>query len=58
MKPQLVIDNEKITRRQFADECEYCREKKKEGQLFFPLHDPSPRCESGKKPHCTCDTCF
>lgn len=23
-----------------------------------PDHDPSPRCQSGKRPHCTCDTCF
>ena len=21
-------------------------------------HDASDRCESGKHPHCTCDTCF
>ena len=21
-------------------------------------HEPSPRCESGKRPHCTCDVCF
>jgi hypothetical protein len=25
---------------------------------FGPSHDPSPRCESGKRPHCTCDVCF
>ena len=25
---------------------------------FGPPHDASPRCESGKRPHCTCDTCF
>lgn len=25
---------------------------------FGPYHDPSPRCESGKHPHCTCGTCF
>jgi len=25
---------------------------------FGPRHDPSPRCESGKRPHCTCDICF
>lgn len=23
-----------------------------------PRHKPSPRCQSGKHPHCTCDTCF
>ena len=23
-----------------------------------PSHDASPYCQSGKHPHCTCDTCF
>lgn len=23
-----------------------------------PRRTPSPRCESGKRPYCTCDTCF
>jgi len=23
-----------------------------------PSHRASARCESGKRPHCTCDTCF
>jgi hypothetical protein len=26
--------------------------------VFAPRHKPSPRCKSGKNPHCTCDTCF
>jgi hypothetical protein len=25
---------------------------------MMPPHDASPRCESGKRNHCTCDTCF
>lgn len=25
---------------------------------MMPPHDPSPRCESGKRQHCTCDICF
>lgn len=25
---------------------------------FQPRHDPNPRCRSGKRPHCTCDSCF
>lgn len=25
---------------------------------FMPPHDASAHCESGKRPHCTCDTCF
>jgi hypothetical protein len=23
-----------------------------------PYHEANPRCESGKRSHCTCDTCF
>ena len=26
--------------------------------IFAPSHKPSHKCESGKRPHCTCDTCF
>ena len=26
--------------------------------IFAPGHKPSSRCESGKHPHCSCDTCF
>jgi hypothetical protein len=25
---------------------------------FGPNRNPSPRCESGKRRYCTCDTCF
>jgi len=28
------------------------------GDGFGPRHEASRRCESGKRPHCTCDTCF
>ncbi len=27
-------------------------------RIFAPRHKASSRCESGKYPHCTCDTCF
>ena len=36
--------------------CAYCDQHSTEEMM--PPHDPSPRCESGKRPHCTCDTCF
>lgn len=26
--------------------------------VFAPRHTASVRCESGKKPHCTCAICF
>jgi hypothetical protein len=35
-------------------ECPSCDRDRAEG----PSHDPSPHCESGSHPHCTCDTCF
>jgi hypothetical protein len=25
---------------------------------FQPSHKPSSYCRSGKRPHCTCDSCF
>jgi hypothetical protein len=36
--------------------CAYCDQHAKDEMT--PPHDPSPRCESGKRPHCTCDVCF
>jgi hypothetical protein len=46
------------TRRRIVMEegCPTCAELA--GGSFGPYHDPSPRCESGKRPHCTCDICF
>lgn len=26
--------------------------------IHAPSHKPSKRCQSGRIPHCTCDTCF
>ncbi len=39
-------------------ECKYCDDERSRNADFHPPHDASPRCESGKHPHCTCDTCF
>jgi hypothetical protein len=25
---------------------------------FYPRHTAMPSCQSGRHPHCTCDTCF
>ena len=43
--------------------CAFCQREwyaspKMPEDVFAPGHKPSPRCESGKHPHCTCDTCF
>jgi hypothetical protein len=37
-------------------ECKFCDEHR--GDEMMPPHDASSRCESGKRNHCTCDTCF
>jgi hypothetical protein len=37
-------------------ECAYCDEHGDDPMM--PRHMASSRCESGKRPHCTCDTCF
>jgi hypothetical protein len=31
---------------------------KRPSQIMHPHHVPSKSCESGKHPHCTCDTCW
>lgn len=36
----------------------HLRRGKKLTDIFAPGHKPSSRCESGKRPHCTCDVCF
>lgn len=40
--------------------CSKCREfyDHPDGMPFAPDHKPSDACESGKRPHCTCDRCF
>ena len=43
-------------RRSRVEDCSYCNEHKP-GDMM-PPHDASARCESGKRTHCTCDTCF
>jgi hypothetical protein len=45
-------------RRSLVSGCQYCENLKASGSNFHPPHDASPRCESGGRPHCTCDTCF
>lgn len=38
--------------------CAYCDRMRTEGAKFFPSHTPSNRCESHRRAHCSCDTCF
>lgn len=41
-----------------AGECSTCDGERLSKNLFHPPHDASPRCESGKHYHCSCDICF
>lgn len=43
-----------VPRRHKVDDCAYCQRAEK----YHPYHDPSPACKSGRREHCTCDTCF
>lgn len=38
--------------------CLACEERYDDPEHRGPKHYASSGCESGKKPHCTCDTCF
>jgi len=42
----------------FLQGCSYCDDERANHTTFFPPHRARRRCESGKRPHCTCDTCF
>ncbi len=43
--------------RKYVDGCKFCEEiKANDG--FGPYHDAGNGCESGKRDHCTCDSCF
>jgi len=42
-------------------DCPGCRERyeaKMPTDVFGPRHTASSRCESGKREHCSCGTCF
>lgn len=47
----------RVERRTYVDGCKTC-ESVKASNGFGPSHDASYGCESGKRDHCTCDTCF
>jgi len=44
---------------QYLDpDCPACQRRASGEDPHGPRHQPSDRCESGKRPHCTCDTCY
>ncbi len=54
--PQPIPADRPVRRFWVEEGCPSCAREVKGG--FFPPHDASSRCESGKRSHCTCDTCF
>jgi hypothetical protein len=52
------VDPEKPWQRIYVKGCRYCESEREAGNTFFPSHVPSRGCRSGRRPHCTCDTCF
>lgn len=42
----------------YYDLCEPCQTFLHTKVTFFPPHVASRRCESGRRPHCSCDRCF
>jgi hypothetical protein len=38
--------------------CSLCKRIHDQGEDLAPRHNASPACESGSRPHCTCDICF
>ena len=55
-KSDVPSEDGKVIRRVPLGECAYCD--KWGDDPMMPRHSASERCESGKRPHCTCDTCF
>lgn len=39
-------------------DCPICLPAMQGVEKMVPYHEASPRCESGKRNHCSCDTCF
>lgn len=53
----MAIATDLYKRRRVDEDCNYCKKNAKTDDMM-PWHDANPRCESGKRNHCTCDTCY
>lgn len=42
----------------YIDGCSYCDNEKAKEETFFPWHFAGAFCQSGRRNHCTCDSCF
>lgn len=50
-----------IERGSIKEGCKECKdffESEDPRDVFAPRHTAMPSCKSGKRDHCTCDTCF
>lgn len=45
-------------RGKYVEGCKTCESIRDNDRGFGPPHVASDRCESGKRPHCSCDRCF
>ena len=52
------IDRAEARRRRIPDVVEGCRECAQYQKTGGPDHYPSEFCRSGKRPHCSCGTCY
>lgn len=60
-EPEVVLANWVRIAKRIEQErlsCAECRKIHDSDQILAPRHEPSSRCRSGGRPHCTCDTCF
>lgn len=53
----VVKPDPRPARRSRVAGCSTC-DRDPEHKKMMPPHDASARCESGKRSHCSCDTCF
>lgn len=57
--PKTLLRGDTARRHQLPPgQCSYCDAERRDRSTFHPAHDPSPNCQSGKRPHCSCDVCF
>jgi hypothetical protein len=57
-KPELFAPSPSRARLAPEGQCHDCDVYRKDGTKYHPSHDAAPLCDSGGRPHCTCDVCF
>ena len=56
----LTVDERQVImgRRAPIGECSLCDRARETGDPAMPSHTAKERCQSGRRNHCTCDTCY